>query len=232
MGGRQQHQPADEDGELPPQPPSRSRRSCRVCSDDQQLFTMMRKQINMHTSNNNGREAKRENGASSAASSAAATAAVAGAALSSSAVPPSPSPSPSASTSASSSSLMSSSTPAALPCPPDSARLGRASWTFLHTLGAYYPDSPSNTDQSLMKQFLNTFARFYPCPPCAEHMQMYVEKQPPDTSSRHGFSMYLCHLHNEVNTRLGKPMFDCKRYDERWRDGPPDGATYDCVDEE
>lgn len=31
----------------------------------------------------------------------------------------------------------------------------------------------------------------------------------PQTSSRGSASLYLCHLHNLVNSRLGKPEFDC-----------------------
>ena len=30
-------------------------------------------------------------------------------------------------------------------CPPDSLELGSATWTFLHSVAAYYPDNP--TDQ-------------------------------------------------------------------------------------
>ena len=28
----------------------------------------------------------------------------------------------------------------------------------------------------------------------------------------------LCSMHNDVNKRLGKPMFDCSQADARWRD--------------
>lgn len=46
----------------------------------------------------------------------------------------------------------------------------------------------------------------------------------PDTSSRHSLSQWLCHLHNDINVRLGKPEFDCSRVDERWKDGWKDGS--------
>jgi len=54
-------------------------------------------------------------------------------------------------------------------CPPDVKQLGRATWTFLHTMPAYYPDHPSNQEQRLMRSFLSSFSRFYPCGHCAEH---------------------------------------------------------------
>lgn len=38
------------------------------------------------------------------------------------------------------------------------------------------------------------------------------------TSSRKSASLWLCHVHNLVNARLGKPEFDCLTLD----------ATYDC----
>ena len=46
----------------------------------------------------------------------------------------------------------------------------------------------------------------------------------PDTSSRHNFSQWMCRLHNDVNKRIGKPVFDCSKVDERWRDGWKDGS--------
>ncbi|KZV92002.1 hypothetical protein EXIGLDRAFT_718794 [Exidia glandulosa HHB12029] len=37
-------------------------------------------------------------------------------------------------------------------------------------------------------------------------------------------SRWLCERHNEVNEMQGKPLFDCSRTDERWKDGPADGS--------
>lgn len=126
----------------------------------------------------------------------------------------------------------SSSTPLTpLPCPPDSFSLGRAGWTFLHTMSAYYPDQPSQQQQQRMASFITNFAQFYPCPPCAEHFQQHIEKNPPPTQTRNSLSLFLCRYHNDVNVRLGKPTFDCNRYDERWRDGPKEDAGYDCIEE-
>jgi len=51
-----------------------------------------------------------------------------------------------------------------------------------------------------------------------------VTNTPSDTSSRHNFSQWMCHMHNDVNRRLGKEEFDCSRVDERWLDGWKDGS--------
>ncbi|KAF4532230.1 hypothetical protein B566_EDAN004316 [Ephemera danica] len=51
-----------------------------------------------------------------------------------------------------------------------------------------------------------------------------MKTTPPDTSSQSALSQWLCKVHNVVNLKLGKPLFDCSKVDERWRDGPADGS--------
>ncbi|TPX38615.1 hypothetical protein SeLEV6574_g07721 [Synchytrium endobioticum] len=111
-----------------------------------------------------------------------------------------------------------------LECPPDREALGRATWTFLHTMAAYYPESPSHEHRQRTLQFLNSFSHLYPCNHCADHLRLEIKKTPPDVASRDGLSNWLCIMHNKVNDVLEKPQFDCKRVLERWRDGPPDGS--------
>ena len=41
----------------------------------------------------------------------------------------------------------------------------------LHSIAAYYPDSPSPQQQADMSQFIHLFSQVYPCQDCAEHMQ-------------------------------------------------------------
>ncbi|RIA97812.1 FAD dependent sulfhydryl oxidase Erv1 [Glomus cerebriforme] len=108
-------------------------------------------------------------------------------------------------------------------CPPDSEQLGKATWTFLHTMAAYYPEVPSYEQQRNMRTFLSTFSQFYPCWYCAEHLREEMVKIPPKVESRWSLGKWLCDMHNIVNERLGKPIFDCNKIDERWRDGPKDG---------
>jgi FAD-linked sulfhydryl oxidase len=57
-------------------------------------------------------------------------------------------------------------------CPPDSTELGRSTWTFLHTMAAYYPENASTTDQQSMKQFIEGLSKFYPCEYCADHLKV------------------------------------------------------------
>jgi len=107
-------------------------------------------------------------------------------------------------------------------CPPDSQQLGRATWTFLHTMAAYYPDQPTQAEQANATGFLHAFSKLYPCSYCAKHLQQELKTNAPRVGSRVDFSKWMCDIHNEVNVRLGKPIFDCSRVDERWKDGPAD----------
>lgn len=108
-------------------------------------------------------------------------------------------------------------------CPPDREILGRATWTFLHTMAAYYPDQPSVQEQSTMKSLLSSFSQFYPCGHCAEHLRQEMKVDPPKVETRKELAWWMCGMHNKVNEMLGKEIFDCQKLDERWRDGPADG---------
>ncbi|KAG2447963.1 hypothetical protein HYH02_006992 [Chlamydomonas schloesseri] len=114
--------------------------------------------------------------------------------------------------------------PLAAPCPPDTWELGRATWTFLHSVAAAYPAAPSGRQQALMRGLVEGLAEFYPCEVCREHLREQVAARPPAVESGPAFSLWLCGLHNEVNEMLGKPQFDCSRLGERWREGPADGS--------
>jgi FAD-linked sulfhydryl oxidase len=53
---------------------------------------------------------------------------------------------------------------------------------------------------------------------CAEHFGRLIAKFPPQTSSRSAAAAWGCHVHNEVNKKLKKPLFDCANI----------GDFYDC----
>ncbi|KAG6821466.1 hypothetical protein H0H93_010190 [Arthromyces matolae] len=109
-------------------------------------------------------------------------------------------------------------------CPADVEQLGRATWTFLHTTAAYYPERPTPTQRANMLMLLRSLPLLYPCSNCAEDFGENIARNPPDVSGRVGLSRWLCEQHNEVNTKLGKELFDCNKTDERWKDGPADGS--------
>lgn len=112
----------------------------------------------------------------------------------------------------------------AIECPPDVEALGRSTWTLLHSIAATYPEAPSRAQQSDLLGFVRLFSRLYPCWVCAEDFQGYIARDAPRVASRDDFGRWLCGAHNEVNVKLGKPVFDCNKWEERWRTGPPDGS--------
>nr|POE96539.1 mitochondrial fad-linked sulfhydryl oxidase erv1 [Quercus suber] len=109
-------------------------------------------------------------------------------------------------------------------CPPDVEQLGRSSWTLLHSITAQYPERPSFSKQIETKQFLGLFGKMYPCWVCAEDFQAWMKNgNEPRVSNREEFGKWMCEAHNAVNTKLGKPSFDCNKWEERWRTGWKDG---------
>ncbi|KAL1412841.1 Flavin-linked sulfhydryl oxidase of the mitochondrial IMS [Vanrija albida] len=64
-------------------------------------------------------------------------------------------------------------------CPPDTAELGRATWAFLHTTAAYYPASPTPTQQGHMRALLASLPALYPCGWCADDFGRAVAAAPP-----------------------------------------------------
>lgn len=98
------------------------------------------------------------------------------------------------------------------------AELGRASWKLLHTMMARFPESPTEDDQLALKTYIQLFGRLYPCGECAEHFREMLKKYPPQTSSRNAAAGWACFVHNIVNERLKKDVFDCSKI----------GDFYDC----
>ncbi|KAL6213259.1 hypothetical protein ACLB2K_012706 [Fragaria x ananassa] len=103
--------------------------------------------------------------------------------------------------------------------------LGRATWTFLHTLAAQYPDNPTRQQKKDVKEldFINPLfiqmsilSRMYPCKECADHFQEILRSNPVQAGSHPEFSQWLCHVHNTVNRSLNKVIFPCERVDARW----------------
>lgn len=127
-------------------------------------------------------------------------------------------------------------------CPLDKDELGNKSWAVLHTMAAKYPEKPTSIQQCDMKTFFNIFSKFYPCEHCAEdfmkelvhtliNIPQFIIKfvrrlkiDPPKVESQEALSQWLCRMHNKVNVKVGKEIFDCKKINERWRDGWLDGS--------
>lgn len=59
----------------------------------------------------------------------------------------------------------------------------------------------------------------------AEHFQLLLKQYPPQTSSRFAASQWACAIHNKVNERLGKEIFNCADIEEKYPCGCNDEKT-------
>ena len=106
-------------------------------------------------------------------------------------------------------------------CPVDKAELGSSTWNLLHTIAANFTDKPTQEEQERMSMFFTILSSIYPCPVCAADFATSIQKSPPRVNSRETLCLWLCELHNEVNVKLGKPIFRCeiRALDNRWKEG-------------
>lgn len=98
--------------------------------------------------------------------------------------------------------------------------LGNSTWNLLHTMAAYYPETPTDERQNATKQFIHSLGDVYPCNECARDWKDEIKEKPPRVDSRNEFSQWACEIHNVVNEKLGKAIFPCSKVDERWRFDP------------
>ncbi|KAI8978484.1 ERV/ALR sulfhydryl oxidase domain-containing protein [Pilobolus umbonatus] len=96
------------------------------------------------------------------------------------------------------------------------AELGRASWKLLHTIMSKYPETPTHEERTTLNDFMHLFTRLYPCGECASHFNTLLASYPPQTSSRAAASLWLCSIHNKVNERLQKPIYDCMNIESQY----------------
>ena len=91
---------------------------------------------------------------------------------------------------------------------------GYCTWTFLHTLAAKYPHSPTLDQKRAAKDLFESLAEILPCTLCQGHYTKLIAESPPAVNSRNDLVHWLWAAHNLVNERLGKPTVafaDCLR---------------------
>ncbi len=98
----------------------------------------------------------------------------------------------------------------------DVEELGRATWTFLHTLAATHSAAPSPAEVKRIERFMRDFSEIYPCAPCAESFRGIMKRVPVDASTGPKFAQWMCKVHNEVNKEIGKPLFNCEEVSKSW----------------
>jgi transketolase N-terminal domain/subunit len=69
-----------------------------------------------------------------------------------------------------------------------------------------YPNSPTYAQKRAAKEFYESLSQLIPCPVCREHYTKHLETTPitPHLDRRDDLFKWTVHLHNEVNSVLGK----------------------------
>ena len=87
---------------------------------------------------------------------------------------------------------------------------GPLGWMTLHSVASCYPDTPVQSEKTLMNTWLDMFQATITCPSCREHfgtaLGSYRRQYPHMLSSREEFLVCTFRLHNAVNRRLNKPI--------------------------
>jgi hypothetical protein len=87
---------------------------------------------------------------------------------------------------------------------------GPMGWMTLHSISAAYPDNPTQEDRSILYEFMESFANTISCELCRNHFRplflSYKTNVPTWADSKQEVFMMICRLHNNVNTRLDKPI--------------------------
>lgn len=87
---------------------------------------------------------------------------------------------------------------------------GPLGWMTLHSVASCYPNTPIQSETTLMQTWLDMFQTTITCPSCREHfgiaLASYRRQYPKMLSSREEFLVATFRLHNAVNRRLNKPI--------------------------
>lgn len=108
------------------------------------------------------------------------------------------------------------------------AELGRSAWMLLHTMMAKFPDKPTPEDSEALTSYIYLFARLYPCGECARHFQQILKQYPPQVATRSTAAVWACHVHNQVNKRLKKELFECSKIGDFYDCGCADASSHDA----
>ena len=98
--------------------------------------------------------------------------------------------------------------------------LGNSTWNLIHTMAAYYPEKPTEERKKATEQFIDSLGEVYPCNYCATSWKDELKEVPIKVDNRKEFSQWACEIHNVINDKLGKDIFDCNQVDKRWRFDP------------
>ena len=81
---------------------------------------------------------------------------------------------------------------------------GPSTWYLLHVLSYTFEEK----QRKQYERFFNTFKDLIPCPKCREDYNNYIKNKKPDFSSKENFIKWISDVHNHVNQKLGKRVYN------------------------
>lgn len=83
---------------------------------------------------------------------------------------------------------------------------GPSMWFILHTVGFGYPFNPTNKEKKEYYDFFKSLGSVLPCSVCRKHFKRNMTEHPINLNSRIELNKWLILVHNEINSRCGKPQ--------------------------
>ena len=93
---------------------------------------------------------------------------------------------------------------------------GPRGWRWLHNLAISFPRRPTTVDRHVAARRVYEFIGRLPCQECRKHSSVYLDSYPPDLTDTHTFQVWVWTFHNDVNRRLGKPLFPFSAYQQMY----------------
>jgi hypothetical protein len=80
-------------------------------------------------------------------------------------------------------------------------------WHTMHIVALGYPSKAAYSHKKAAKDFFESLQFLIPCPICREHYSQFLHEHPitPFLDRRDDLFKWTVLIHNEVNTKLGKP---------------------------
>lgn len=89
---------------------------------------------------------------------------------------------------------------------------GPLGWMTLHSVSTSYPENPTLAEKQLISSWIEMFRDTITCPHCRDHFAEihanYKRIYPNYLNSRQEFAMFAFRIHNTVNRRLKKPVYE------------------------
>lgn len=89
---------------------------------------------------------------------------------------------------------------------------GPLGWMTLHSISTSYPEAPTIAEKQLVSSWLDMFRDTITCPHCREHFTEILANSrrvfPNFLNSRQDFAVFVFRVHNAVNRRLRKPIYE------------------------